>query len=104
MIERLRRAALPLAHDALAAHREELVALAARHGLTDVRVFGSVARGTDRPGSDLDIVVARKPGIGLLTLATFAEQAGDLLGVEVDVVTDGGLAADHDILASAVAV
>ncbi|WOQ16003.1 helix-turn-helix domain-containing protein [Raineyella sp. W15-4] len=104
MLERLRTAARPLPHDALAAHRDELVVLAHSYGLSNVRVFGSTVRGTDRPGSDLDILVTRSPGTGLMALAAFAERASDLLGVEVDVVTDGGLRADHEILATAVAV
>ncbi|QGF24122.1 helix-turn-helix domain-containing protein [Raineyella fluvialis] len=104
MLERLRKAARPLPHDALAVHRDELVALAHSYGLSNIRVFGSAARGTDRPGSDLDILVSRAPGTGLMTLAAFAERASDLLGVEVDVVTDGGLRVDHEILTSAVAV
>lgn len=61
-------------------------------------------RGSDRPGSDLDILVTRAPGIGLLTLVAFAEEASELLGVEVDVVTDGALGPGHEILATAVAV
>jgi predicted nucleotidyltransferase len=104
MLERLREAARPLPHDALAAHRDELVALARTYGLSNVRVFGSSVRGTDRPGSDLDILVTRSPGVGLMALAAFAERASELLGVEVDVVTDGGLRADHEILTTAVAV
>lgn len=104
MLERLRAAARPMPHDALAARRADLVSLAASYGLSDVRVFGSTARRTDRPGSDLDILVTRSPGTGLLTVAAFAAEAGELLGVEVDVMTDGGLHADHEILATAVAV
>lgn len=104
MLERLREAARPLPHDALAVHRDELIALAGVHGLSNVRVFGSVASGTDRPGSDLDLLATRAPGTGLLTLAAFTELASELLGVEVDVVTDGGLHADHEILTTAVAV
>lgn len=104
MVERLRRAVRPLPHEALAAHGEELVTLAASHGLTNVRVFGSVVRGTDEPGSDLDVLVTRSPGVGLMALAAFTEQATELLGVEVDVVTDGGLRADHEVLTTAVAV
>ncbi|MDE9364121.1 nucleotidyltransferase domain-containing protein [Luteipulveratus sp. YIM 133132] len=104
MVERLRAAARPLPHDALAAHRDELLNLACAHGLSGVRVFGSAARGTDGPGSDLDLLVTRSPGVGLLSLAAFAERAGEMLGVEVDVVTDGGLRAEHEILATAVAV
>ena len=103
-VERLRQAARPLPHDALTAHRDALVALAASYGLSNVRVFGSAVRGTDRPGSDLDLLVTRAPGIGLMALAAFAERAGELLGVEVDVVTDGGLRSDHEILTTAVAV
>lgn len=104
MIERLRCAARPAPHQALAAHRQELVALAQEFGLSNVRVFGSAARGTDGPGSDLDLLVTRPDGSGLLTIAAFAEAAEGLLGVEVDVVTDGGLSSDHDIVRTAVAV
>ncbi|MCI9888031.1 helix-turn-helix domain-containing protein [Micrococcales bacterium 31B] len=104
MVERLRRAARPLPREALAAHRRELVTLAEGFGLTNLRIFGSVARGTDGPGSDLDILVARSPGVGLMALAEFAERATELLGVEVDVVTDGGLRADHELLTTAVAL
>ncbi len=104
MLERLRQAARPRPRDALAAHRDELVSLARSFGLTDMRVFGSAARGTDRLGSDLDLLVARAPGTGLLALAEFAEKASELLGVEVDVVTEGGLSAGHEILTTAVAV
>lgn len=104
MLKRLQSAVRPLPREVLAAHRDELVSLAGRYGFANVRVFGSAARGTDIPGSDLDILVTRSPGTGLLTVATFAAEASDLLGVEVDVVTDGGLRADHEILATAVAV
>lgn len=104
MLERLRAASRPLPHDALAAHRAELVSLAGRYGLDNVRVFGSAARRTDSPESDLDILVTRSPGTGLLAIAAFAAEASDVLGVEVDVVTDGGMRSDHEILATAVAV
>ena len=104
MLERLRTAARPLPHDALAARSADLVSLADGYGLHNVRVFGSAARGTDGPGSDLDILVTRSPGTGLLTVAAFAAEASELLGVEVDVLTDGGLRAGHEILATAVAV
>lgn len=104
MLERLHTAARPLPHDALEAHRADLVALAARYGLRNVRIFGSAMRGCDTRGSDLDILVTRSPGTGLLSVAAFADEASDLLGVTVDVVTDGGLRADHEILTTAIAV
>jgi len=104
MLERLLTAARPLPHDALATFRFDLVRLAGQYGLGNVRVFGSAARGTDGPGSDLDLLVTRPPGIGLLTISAFAAEASELLGVEVDVVTDGGLPTDHEIIKTAVAV
>lgn len=104
MLQRLSKAARPLPHEALTAHSDELVNLAGNYGLRNVRVFGSAARGTDGPDSDLDILVSRTTGIGLLAIATFTAEASELLGVEVDVVTDGGLSADHEILSAAVAI
>jgi predicted nucleotidyltransferase/DNA-binding XRE family transcriptional regulator len=104
MLERLRTAAQPLPHEALAAHGRELSELAHRYGFSNVRVFGSAARGTDTSGSDLDILVTRSPGIGLLTVTAFAVEASRLLNINVDVVTDGSLRADHEILMTAVAV
>lgn len=88
----------------MVAHRDDLLALADRYGLSNVRVFGSVMRHCNTPGSDLDVVVTRSAGTGLLSVAAFADEATDLLGVEVDVVTDGGLRADHEILTTAIAV
>ena len=43
--------------DAVREHRDEILRIAARHGATNVRVFGSVARGTAGPESDLDLLV-----------------------------------------------
>ena len=48
--------------------RRDLVAASAAHDVTNLRVFGSVARGEDRPGSDVDLLVDLPPGIGLLGL------------------------------------
>ncbi|MGO1320608.1 MAG: helix-turn-helix domain-containing protein, partial [Galactobacter sp.] len=78
MVERLTRAARPLPHEALAAHRDELERLAAGFGLRNIRVFGSSARGTDGPESDLDLLVTRSKPVGLLTIAAFTEAAEEL--------------------------
>ncbi|WRS31045.1 helix-turn-helix domain-containing protein [Actinomycetaceae bacterium MB13-C1-2] len=104
MLQRLRLAARPLPRQALTENRDALEQLARDFGLSNVRVFGSTVRGADGPGSDLDLLVTREAGVGLLTIAAFSEAASDLLGVEVDVVTDGGLAENHEILMTAVAV
>lgn len=103
MVARLQSAMRPLPHEALERHRDELKQLAADHGLSNVRVFGSAARSTDTAQSDLDILVTRAANVGLLTIAEFTVAAEQLLGIPVDVVTDGGLPADHPILLSAVA-
>jgi hypothetical protein len=66
--------------------RKAIIASAARHGASDVRVFGSAARGDDRPDSDVDLVVDLEPKIGLLTLEHLRRELSDLLGTAVDVV------------------
>lgn len=93
----------PLPREALERHRDELKDLASEFGLSNIRVFGSVGQGTDTTESDLDILVTRSPNIGLLAIAEFTIAAEELLGVPVDVVTDGGLPMDHPIRQSAVA-
>lgn len=48
------------------------------------RVFGSVLHGTDRDGSDLDLLVDALPGATLLDLGDLEEELKSLLGVDVD--------------------
>lgn len=75
--------------------------LARRHRLGNVRVFGSVARGTDRLGSDIDLLVTAEPGVGLFDISAFALELEELLGAPVDVLTDGGLDPESRIAAEA---
>lgn len=103
MVDRLRSAMCPLPHEAFERHRDELKGLAAKYGLSNVRVFGSAGEVTDTTQSDLDLLVTRSSDVGLLAIAEFALAAEQMLGVPVDVVTDGGLPADHPIRRSAVA-
>lgn len=72
----------------LAAHRDELLALGAGLGVRDIRVFGSVARGTDHHSSDIDLFIDLDPDTGPLAYATFVAGATELLGFAVDVVID----------------
>ena len=78
-------------HDDLLERREEILAVAASHGARRVRVFGSVVRGEETPASDLDLLVEFEPGRSLLDHIALAQDLKDLLGREVDVVTEGGL-------------
>lgn len=52
----------------LRSKRAEILEIAARHGARKVRVFGSVARGTARPSSDIDFLVKMEEGRSLLTM------------------------------------
>ena len=52
----------------LCSKRAEIPEIAARHGARKVRVFGSVARGTARPSSDIDFLVEMEEGRSLLTM------------------------------------
>jgi hypothetical protein len=72
---------------ALEANRERILELARAHGARNVRVFGSAARGTDREGSDVDLLVDVDERATLFTLAGLQQELSRLLGVPVDVRT-----------------
>ncbi len=67
--------------------RSRLLKAARDHGATEVRVFGSVARGEDSADSDIDLLVELAPGRTLLDLAGLREDAREILGTNVDVAT-----------------
>lgn len=75
----------------LRAHREQILRLAAQRGASDVRVFGSVARGDAGPGSDIDLLVRLDPDRSLLDLGGLVDDLEELLGRRVDVVSENGL-------------
>ena len=68
--------------------RQEILRIATRHGARNIRVFGSAARGEDRPGSDLDLLVEMESGRSLLDLVVLGQELEDLLERKVDVLTD----------------
>jgi hypothetical protein len=71
--------------------RQAVLALAARHGARNVRVFGSVARGESGPSSDLDLLVKMEEGRSLLDLSALVLDLRELLGVKVDVVSEDSI-------------
>jgi len=75
----------------LKTRRSEILAIANRHGARNVRVFGSVARGEARPESDIDFIVEMEPGRSLFDLGGLYYDLQQLLGMDVDVITEKGL-------------
>ena len=71
--------------------RSEVVALADRHGVRVLGVFGSVARGEDRPDSDIDLLVELPAGMGLFAVARVQNELEQLLGAPVDLIPKSGL-------------
>ena len=65
--------------------RDRLQATAERHGIRNLRVFGSVARGEETPESDVDFLVDLDPERTLLDVIGFQQEAEDILGTGVDV-------------------
>lgn len=91
MLERLASAAKPRPSVVLAQHRDRVLALAREHKAGDVRVFGSVARGEDVSGSDIDLLVRFEPDADLFDMAALVVQLEDLTALHVDVVSERGL-------------
>lgn len=95
MLQRLRAAAKPRPSQQLAKHASRVKAVAAKHRAIDIRVFGSVARGDDHPGSDIDFLVSFAKDATLYDQVALSEDLAELLGVPVDVVSAAGLSARH---------
>jgi predicted nucleotidyltransferase len=73
------------------ATREDILRIASEYGAYDVRIFGSVARGEDDEKSDIDFLVNMEKGRSLFDLGGLLMDLQDLLGHDVDVVTEDGL-------------
>jgi predicted nucleotidyltransferase len=71
--------------------RQAIMALADKHGAHSVRVFGSIARGDSGPESDVDLLVKMEEGRSLLDLSAMVLDLKELLGVNVNVVSEDGL-------------
>ena len=87
-------------------HRAEILRVASAHGASNVRVFGSRARGEGDERSDVDILVQLEGGRSLLDLVRLKRELEELTHCAVDVVTDNGLSPllRNEILAQAVAL
>jgi uncharacterized protein len=72
-------------------HRETIRQLVLEAGMANPRVFGSVLRGDDEDGSDLDLLVDPAPKTSLLEVAGLQMEIEQLLGIKVDLLTPRGL-------------
>lgn len=73
--------------DELRARRSEILRLAAARGASNVRVFGSVARGEAGPTSDVDLLIEFEKGRSLIDLTGLERELEELLGCKVDIGT-----------------
>ncbi len=75
-------------HPLIESHRAEIISIAKHHGLRDVRVFGSMARGDATETSDVDLLVTAPEGTSGLALGGLLMDVSQLLDRKVDVVTE----------------
>jgi predicted nucleotidyltransferase len=80
-----------LTRESLHRRRDEIIAVAQRYGAHDVRIFGSVARGDATNDSDVDLIVRLEPGRSLFDLGGLVMDLRDMLGVSVDIISEGSL-------------
>jgi hypothetical protein len=71
--------------------RDVILAAARRHGVRNIRIFGSVARGEDDSESDIDFLVDMEPGRSILDHASLLIELQQLLGRKVDVISERGI-------------
>jgi len=92
--------------DALRVHRDAVRRVVESHRACNPRVFGSVTRGDDAEGSDIDILIDPTPNTTLFDIGAIRHELQTLLGVPVDVVTPKALPDKFraSVIANAVAV
>lgn len=71
--------------------RDDITRLAAKHGATNIRVFGSVARDQAKPDSDLDLLIDVGPNMSSWFPAGLILDLENLLGCRVEIITEKGL-------------
>lgn len=71
--------------------KEQILALAAKYGASNIRIFGSVANGTADENSDIDFLVDMEKGRSLFDLGGLLMDLQELFNRKVDVVTEKGL-------------
>lgn len=91
VLDRIRRALAGKPSARIEQHRASIRALVAEHHAVAPRLFGSVARGEDEPGSDVDLLVEFTAEASLWDEIGLRLALADLLQVDVDVVATDAL-------------
>jgi len=78
-------------YELIAEKRPEILALADKYAIKNIRIFGSVARREATKKSDIDFLVEFPQGTSLFTHAAFQRELSQLLGKEVDVASENGI-------------
>ena len=71
----------------LSQYKSEIIKMIQRYPVSNPRVFGSVAYGTDQEGSDLDFLVDPMNNTNLFHLGGLQDELEQLLGIPIDLVT-----------------
>ena len=92
--------------DLLRTKRDDVLAIAQKHGVTSIKVFGSVARGEESAESDVDLLVTTGPEVSSWFPAGLILDLEHLLGRRVDIVTEAGVNSHirDEVLSEAVAL
>ncbi len=77
--------------DELKRRKDEIQRISDKHGISRLRVFGSVARNEQGDQSDVDLLVDISPSKDLVDLVSFIQEMQAILHARVDVVSEGGL-------------
>jgi uncharacterized protein len=72
-------------------HRAQILAIADQYGAENVRVFGSVARGEETEKSDVDLLARIRRGTGIFKLVELQRVLGEMLGKDVQILSEKGL-------------
>lgn len=78
-------------YDEILLHKDAIMKIAASRGARQIRLFGSVIRGEEKPNSDLDLLVEFEPERSLIDHVGLIQDLQDFLGYKVDIVTEKGL-------------
>lgn len=103
-LRRILWAARPLPSTVLDQGRGAVLDVSERFGVSNVRVFGSVAQGEDGPNSDIDLLVQLPARMDPVEFVRFCEALEEILGVHVDVVSEAALSDDSEIRTTALAL